>query len=279
MKQINEIIKSQNLEVQSVKPEAEWVQSVTVLERKLLDSVGKGKAINDISIAELDKLLTILAKLVGISNSNLPDKEESLLLIRSLNRVYPNIRDEQLKIAFEMAACGQLECEEHYQSLNFKYVSSIINSYIRSVTEAKKYVKEQKMIEQPLFEPEVDWTETLEWLINEYVQGNEPIIPTAMYDWMVENKVLIIGAKEKVNAMNMGERIYKAEVQKRWQERPNSVDRAELYELEKGYDKTKPIYQRVVNEAKRYILKSYILEKKQERKKHTETDKGSAGHV
>jgi hypothetical protein len=262
-----------------VKPEAEWVQSVTVLERKLLDSVGKGKAINDISIAELDKLLTILAKLVGISNSNLPDKEESLLLIRSLNRVYPNIRDEQLKIAFEMAACGQLECEEHYQSLNFKYVSSIINSYIRSVTEAKKYVKEQKMIEQPLFEPEVDWTETLEWLINEYVQGNEPIIPTAMYDWMVENKVLIIGAKEKVNAMNMGERIYKAEVQKRWQERPNSVDRAELYELEKGYDKTKPIYQRVVNEAKRYILKSYILEKKQERKKHTETDKGSAGHV
>lgn len=257
-----------------MKQEAVWEKSVTVLERKLLDSVGKGNAINDISIADLDKLLTILAKLVGIRNENLPDKEESLLVIRSLNRIYPTVKDEELKVAFELCACGQLDCEEHYQSFNFKYISSVINSYIKSVNEANKYVrKEQNKIDEPLFEKEADWTDTLEYLISEYSNGNEAIIPTYMYDWMIAKNHIVLSKGDKLAAMRIGEKAYRIQVHNKWEERPNSEDRAILYELDRGYSKGSNTYNKVVNEAKRYLIKSYILEKVKERK---ETDKANS---
>lgn len=235
----------------------------------MLDSVGKGRAINDISIADCDKFLTILAKLVGIRNENLPDKEESLLLIRSLNRVYGNVKDEEITTAFEMAASGQLDAEEHYQSFSFKYISSVINAYIKQVNEAKKYIPKQKQIEEPLFETEVDWSDTIQFLIKEISNGNEPIIPSLIYDWMIEKNIIQVTNEEKKSAMKMGERIYKSQLMKRWEARPNSIDRSEIEQLDRGYDKTKPVYQKVVNEAKRYILKNYFIEKAKEIKKHT----------
>lgn len=266
MKQINEIIKSQNLELQSEKQATDLERSATLLEKTLLNSFRKGTRLNDLSIADTDKLLLILAKLVGIKTENFPDREESLLIIRSLNRMFPNTTDEELKTAFELVGAGKLDTDEHYQHFNFKYISAIINSYARAINEASKYVQHKAIEEKPLFEQEVDWTDTINYLIDEAVNKNDNLlIPLELYQWCIDKGIIVATKQMKANAMNLAHKKYYVEVTKRWTVRPNSVDRAELYSLERGYKKGDQIYDRVANLAKKLIVKDYILERAKEK--------------
>ena len=98
--------------------------------------------------------LMYLYSLVGVSANNYPDEASTLILIRFIKNAYPNLTLNEIRIAFELALKGDVQCEvNHYQSFSSLYLSGVVNAYIeyrrRAVAEINK-----KRIELEVAKPE-----------------------------------------------------------------------------------------------------------------------------
>lgn len=221
-----------------------------------MESLGVGKKVNQLSIDEVKSILTAFAALMGIPAQNMPQPEVMLMTINALIRNFGAMHEGEIKKAFEMAATGQLETEEHYQSFSLKYICAVLNAYRVKVNQAMRHYEkvrvEPKQIE---YKGEVDWTETLEGL----KQNPNGLIPAIMYDWMVQKGLINNTKEEKLAAMRQADIEYRQQIQTKINNgSAKNEDRSELEKLRSGYGRKDAIFNKIANEAKKLLIKKYL---------------------
>lgn len=248
-------------------------------EKTLINSLNKGNKLINLELGDLDKLLTVCAKMVGVKNENQPDKEEQVFLMRTVTKYFGNLSDEQVRTAFELYASGKLLAEEHYQSFNFKFISSILNSYITEVNNAINFYQ-SKLEDKPKpkeVKQEVDWSETYEFLIGEtIIENKNMIIPVYLYDWLLKTNTYLPTKEQKEHALKVSKKVLINRHTKEWQDRPTRNGKLFIEELEKAKQGDK-VYKMIIDEAKKYLIKQHLENVAHERKTKsgniTEADK------
>lgn len=139
---------------------------------------------------DLLKTLPAIGLLVGVDNPPLP--EELLILKKSVLRNYGNLTTAEIYQAFELNVIGVYpEKIKHFQSLNFDYVSSVLNqfkSYKAGVWISWNKIKASKTLELnpvPKSSPEQSYT----FIKNHFLESGEfPLAANywSAFDWMIE---------------------------------------------------------------------------------------------
>ena len=201
-------------------------------------------------------MFTVFAALMGIPAQNMPQKEVMVVTINALIRNFGAMHEDELKKAFEMAAIGQLDVPEHYQSFCLKHVSAVINAWRIKVNQAMRHYENVRVEPKQLdYKPEVDWTDTLEGL----KKNPNGLIPAMMFDWMVQKGLINPTKEEKMNAMRVADMEYRQTLQGRINTgSAKSEDRAELEKMRNGYGRKDAIYTKIANEAKKLLIRKYL---------------------
>jgi hypothetical protein len=105
--------------------------------------------IKSVSIAlVIDELIKGMNKL-GIKADKLPNKEEMVVMYKSILEEYPNLKIGELSLAFDLASKGKLDMDaETYQNFSVLYLHRILRSFARygtqKITEMKPKQEESK---------------------------------------------------------------------------------------------------------------------------------------
>lgn len=102
---------------------------------------------NDIRIIETLKI--IMLKL-GIREANLPSNAEKVVLISHIRENYSMHTLMEIKLAFDLAIAGKLECEaDHYENFSCLYFSKIMKAYREWSGRTYKELPQEKPKELP----------------------------------------------------------------------------------------------------------------------------------
>ena len=152
---------------------------------------------------EPEKLLEVLryAMLkIGLRAANMPQSVEIGILIEHIIHNYGNHTAGEIKLAFDMAIAGKLDCDPNcFENFSCLYFSNVMNAYRIFSKEEKKYIKEP-VKELPPPPPEKQDEEMAEWLqdVKEKFNAGEydfNILPVILYEYAL-NKGLITGDKK-----------------------------------------------------------------------------------
>ncbi len=119
--------------------------------------------IQSVSIALIiDELMRGMNKL-GIKSERLPNKEELVAMYKSILEEYPNIKVDELSLAFDLAAKGKLDIDaETYQNFSMLYLHRILRAFARygmqKLNEIKPVAQDDKW--QPRFVTDDEKIET-----------------------------------------------------------------------------------------------------------------------
>ena len=147
--------KSKNLELQQQgqKPSVIGEFSVAINAAKISQE-------GDIRLVETLKI--IMLKL-GIREANLPTNSEKIVLIDHIRKNYSAHTLQELKLAFDLAIAGKLECEvDHYENFSCLYFSKIMTAYRSWSGRVYKELPQEKPKELPASNETVtdeDWIE------------------------------------------------------------------------------------------------------------------------
>lgn len=99
------------------------------------------------SIEPLEQALRYVMVLVGIRSANLPEKAEKAVLINFIKTNYGGHTPAEVRLAFEMAVGGRLNCDPvPYENFSVLYFCSVMNAY--RLWAAQEY--RETIIEAPL---------------------------------------------------------------------------------------------------------------------------------
>lgn len=102
---------------------------------------------NDIRLIETLKI--IMLKL-GIREANLPSNAEKVVLISHIRENYSMHTLMEIKLAFDLAIAGKLECEaDHYENFSCLYFSKIMKAYREWSGRTYKELPQEKPKELP----------------------------------------------------------------------------------------------------------------------------------
>jgi hypothetical protein len=134
--------------------------------------VGEAKelelALTDKKISQLPELSTIESLrycmvLIGLRESNWPTKEETAVLLTYIKKYYSGHTPSEIRLAFEMAIDGKLNCEvKHYENFSVMYFAGVMNAY-------RKWAKDEiKQLPPPKVEQKLApvWQLDLEIAVN-----------------------------------------------------------------------------------------------------------------
>lgn len=222
-------------------------------------------------------MLTWFAALSGIPATSLPSEEVMFAIIQGLIRNFGSMHEPEVRLAFEMAATDKLDVEGHYQTFSLKYLSSVLNAFRVHVNKSMTYHSRRAMPEQPSISTQTDWSESIEYLKEEVKKGNQPIIPVAVYDWMIEKEMINPSVEDKKIAMNKAHNQMKAELHSRIMGKPSGSDREDWDQINKKYSKNDKIHSKVANEAKKILVFAYLQEYVKATNTSTTADKNTNG--
>lgn len=95
-----------------------------------LDLALQSNLIAKSSVEDLKKVLGFVMIKIGLRGQNFPEGEEKAMLIQHIVEHYGGNRIDEIKLAFDLAITGQLQCEVNcYENFSCLYFSSIMNSY------------------------------------------------------------------------------------------------------------------------------------------------------
>jgi hypothetical protein len=132
---------------------------------------------------------------VGLRASNLPNKEETALLLSHIIREYGGHTGAEIRLAFDLALAGKLELREVscFENFSCLYFSTIMNAYRLWAKEQYKslHTEPDELGGQELLSDQ----SMAEWLrdLSEKVRaGGYPVhyIPLQLYDWLTSKKML-----------------------------------------------------------------------------------------
>jgi|SRR5665213_778156 len=101
-------------------------------ERELVIAL-KGNTIKNSPISSLNEVLRFVMVKVGIRAQNIPNKEETAVLIDHITTNYGNHTVKEIKLAFDMAIAGKLDIDRKevvcYENFSCLYFSTTMNAY------------------------------------------------------------------------------------------------------------------------------------------------------
>ena len=101
-------------------------------ELELFNSL-KGVRICKGPVSSLNEILRFIMVKVGLRAQNIPNKEETAVLIEHILKNYGNHTVKEIKIAFDMAISGKLDLDRKevicYENFSCLYFSTIMNAY------------------------------------------------------------------------------------------------------------------------------------------------------
>lgn len=231
-----------------------------------MESLGQGRQLNKLSLFDLKQSLTAFAAIMGIPANNMPSNEVMIVTIEALIRNFGAMHEGEVRKAFEMAATGQLEVEEHYQSFSLKYLCSVLNAYrVKVNITMRHYDRISKEPEPIAFEGQVDWTDIVQHLI-EASKTQDPrslIIPVQVYDWLVQNGSIVLTVEDKKNAMTSAENELKQELLDKLMSHTLTGQERQWNEMMKtsSYKKGDRLHDRLALMAKKIIVRKYLKSK------------------
>lgn len=236
---------------------------MTLQSEKFLESLGKGRLVSQLSLVEVKQILTGFAAIMGIPASNMPPEEVMMMTIQAIVTNFGAMHEGEIRKAFEMAAIGQLEIEEHYQSLSLKYICNVLNAYRIKVNLAMRYY--ERVRKEPVSEPhngEVDWSDTVANLIQQAKVKDlrTIVIPVFVYDWLIRQGIIALSNEQKKAYIKKAEHEIGEELMAKIMRRKSSDEEKKWYELlqTSSYKKGDVLHSKVVNKAKTIIVRDYI---------------------
>lgn len=127
------------------------------------------KICNLMNVEPIKQALRFSMVLVGLRAANLPNEEETKVLIEYIQKYYGGHTAAEIKLAFEMAVAGKLDVEQVscYENFTPLYFSSIMNAY-------REWAKVESKQVQPQVEQRIYTAEELEaiqrWDIEAFYQ-------------------------------------------------------------------------------------------------------------
>jgi len=196
------------MENQIAKPNLNHLPSIQI------DSILKAKnskAIEDATDHEIVQNFAYIYLLIGLREEHYPTKEQDLVTIGFLRKYYGQRRLMELRLAFEFAIKGFYDVDIRvFDNFSVKYLSTILNAYNEYLRTMKKELtfKEAEEVKQITYEiskeeklADIEMYRTKFW----------KFIPTYIYDWMVELKMIDLSHEEK-------QKLYDKAIDKREQE-------------------------------------------------------------
>lgn len=117
-----------------------------------LATVLKGKSIINLPLEDLKTVLRVCMVKIGLRANNWPNDLERSILLEHIHTNYGNHTPEEIKLAFDMAILGSLDCEVNcYENFSCLYFSQVMNAYRKWAREEIKLVPEPP---QQRLEPE-----------------------------------------------------------------------------------------------------------------------------
>lgn len=236
---------------------------VTSLSANFLESLGEGRRLNEMSLKDVQQIVTAFAALIGVHATNMPTQEVMVVTIQALVRNFGSMYEGEVRKAFEMAATGHLEVEEHYQTLSLKYICSVLNAFRIRVNQEMRFVN-NKHLEMPTekFEGEVDWSDTVKHLID-VSKTQDPktlIIPIQIYDFLINRKLVTLTGEEKKKFMQKAESEFRQELQEKIIGNKADGEQRQWYELLKtsSYKKGDRLHETIAMKAKKIVVREYL---------------------
>lgn len=237
--------------------------TVTSQSDRFLESLGQGRLINQLSLGEVKQILTAFAAIMGIPANNMPAEEVMMMTIQAIVTNFGAMHEGEVRKAFEMAATGQLDIEEHFQAFSLKYICNVLNAYRVKVNLAMRHFERtrQEPVSEP-FDGEVDWSETVAHLI-EVAKVQDPrtlIIPIQVYEWLDQKGMIHLTPEEKKAFMKKAESELRQELLEKLVDHKISGEEKQWNELLKtsSYKKGDRLHSRLANMAKRIIVREYL---------------------
>lgn len=230
---------------------------------KFLQSVGQGRLINQLSLGEIKQILTAFAAIMGIPANNMPEEQVMLITIQAMVANFGSMHEGEIRKAFEMAATGQLDIEQHFNVFSLKYICNVLNAYRVKVNLAMRhYERTRREPETVPFEGEVDWADTVSHLID-VAKTQDPktlIIPVQIYEWLVQKGILKPTNDEKKDSMKRAEADMKQELLEKLMTHSLTGEERQWNELLKtsSYKKGDRLHDRLANMAKRILVRDYL---------------------
>lgn len=117
----------------------------TPLEVKAVEAF-KGVLVGRASDVEIKQALAYTFALVGLTNY--PDEAQRAVLLKFMKENFALFTLQEIRLAFEMLAKGEIEAEGHFQQYSAAYFSGVMNAYKKWAIEVRKQY-DKPVIEQP----------------------------------------------------------------------------------------------------------------------------------
>lgn len=220
--------------------------------------------ITESTVQEVTEALRFCIMLVGIRAENMPSELEKQLLIFCLAKQFGNHTLAEVKLAFEMAIAGKLDCDPRpFENFSPLYLSTILVAYRKWASAINRQI-EQTVPELP--PAAVDVRNVMEELYElhqkDAVAGKlrMEFCQVILYDWMVGTGRINISEADKKNWFE------KAVNHERWSIAENRLTNFWTADLKafnqdiESKNKQSPGWVRAANTAKRFIIYQSIIE-------------------
>jgi hypothetical protein len=132
---------------------------------------------------ELRKTLVYTFALVGLTNY--PDEAQQLILLQFIRSNFAVFTLEEIRLAFDMLAKGEIEADGHYQQYSAIYFSGVMAAYKRWAVELRKQI-EVKQPQPPITFTENHWRAEIQKAYESFSEKtNYRLWPVEIYDQLV----------------------------------------------------------------------------------------------
>jgi hypothetical protein len=141
------------------------------------------QAMNNKELNDVGKMILLLARMVGIPATQIPDPSIELpIIVQFLMNNYKDFTQKEIGHAFELYSSGELKAKEHYGQFSLPFIGSVLNEYrelrqqavVNDRTQPKGLLQQDNRSEEQ--KQKDTWIFLLKWMYD------IDMIPPA-YDW------------------------------------------------------------------------------------------------
>lgn len=170
-------------------------------ENNLAIALQDKKIINS-STEDLSQILRKVMMKIGLRSQNWPTELEKLVLIEHIVKEFGGNTLEEIKLAFDMAISGKLNCEINcYENFSCLYFSGIMKAYREWSREAYNHLPKKvlPMLEENKSISDEEMQEWIEdWKTKIKKVDNPVLVPPSFYQWLIDKNVFSISNRKKI---------------------------------------------------------------------------------
>jgi hypothetical protein len=126
---------------------------VNPLAQKLMQAT-MGETLRYIDDNDLTKVLRYSMLLVGLRANNMPNEEESFVLLNFIKTNFANVTIAQIKLAFDMAVSGKLGVDAKcYENFSCEFFGRIMAKYLEFSAQETRIISQRVVEDEPLPKP------------------------------------------------------------------------------------------------------------------------------